>query len=151
MKGVKMKKALALLLSFCVLFGFSLAEEDDLFELATDDQILNCYNLTMKHMRKRGLSPYAASSGVVVPAGKYIIGEDIPAGSYRLEFSDDPYDSGSIFLYDENGVFLHVLFVGKLENVQVYGKLDLVDGMIFDLRDTTATFYTYTGLFGEIK
>ena len=146
-----MKKVVALLLSFCFLFGLSLAEDEDLFELATDEQIINCYNLTMKHMRKRGLSPYATSAGVVVPAGKYTVGADIPAGSYRLEFSDDPYDSGRILLYDESGKLLQVLLVGKNENVQIYGKLDLVDGMIFDLQDTTATFYTYTGLFGELK
>ena len=116
----------------------------------TDEEIFELYSGIIEQFDKRNLSPYSSAEGVAVPAGRYTIGEDIPVGVYRLEFPNDMYDSGRILIF-KNGEEIpdNIYFVGAGENVPVYGKLELSDGMIFELQDTTATFFVYSGLFGK--
>jgi hypothetical protein len=121
------------------------------FTIMTDEEILEMYDLILDQFERRNLSPYSSMHGVVVPAGTYQVGIDIPAGSYRLEFPDDDFDSGRLFTYNKDGSINKILFVGKLENVQTIGKLDLIDGTYFDLEDTTAIFYKYAGLLGDFN
>lgn len=121
------------------------------FIVMTDDEILEMYDLIMTQFKRRNLSPYSASKGVAVPPGRYTVGVDIPAGIYRLEFPDDDYDVGTIYIYTTEEYPDKWYTVGKGAQVQVFGKLELVEGTIFDLQDTTATFYIYTGLFGDFN
>lgn len=147
-----MKKIIIVLIILSVLCPVSFATTaDNPFETMTDEEIMACYQLTMEQMNKRGLSPYSSSQGVTIPAGVYVIGKDIPQGSYRIEFPDDDLDYGFIHLFDANGEKLRMFSVGKLNNVSEIGKLDLVDGMTFELDDTSSVFYTYKGLFGDFN
>lgn len=148
-----MKRAITFILILLLFCSSSLASSiDNPFDTMSDEEILLCYQLTMDQMQRRNLSPYSTSAGVTVPAGKYTVGIDIPAGIYRLEFPNDEYDVGTIFIYVSGKEYPDNYYsVGKGAQVPVYGKLELVDGMVFDLQDTTATFYTYTGLFGDLN
>lgn len=147
-----MKKVITLILIFVMMFLCSTALADDVAKYKlqrhglSDDKIMEMYQLTVEEMERRGLSPFQ-TEGVTVPPGLYKIGVDIPQGVYRLEFPDDDYDYGFITLFNSNNEQTHFLSVGKLNNVQVFGKLELVNGMSFQLIDTTAVFYPYTGLF----
>lgn len=148
-----MRKFSVLTIAFVLLFcSFACAASfENPFETMSDQEIMVCYLMTMEQMNKRGLSPYSNDYGVMVPAGRYTVGVDIPAGVYRLEFPNDEYDTGSIMIYDSEGMLQNWYQVGKGSQVQVYGKLELTEGTIFELSDTTATFYTYTGLFGDFN
>ena len=119
------------------------------FYVMTDDEILEMYDLIMGQIERRGLSPYNSEQGVKVPAGVYRIGDDIPQGSYRIVFPEDRTDYGVIFLYDKDGELLRSFTVGNLNNVPEIGKLDLINGMTFELDNTSSVFYAYKGLFGD--
>lgn len=119
------------------------------FIVMSDDEILEMYDLIMKQFERRGLSPYSTETGVTVPAGVYTIGTDIPQGSYRIKFPDDDLDYGNILLFGSDGERIRVYSVGRLNNVPEIGKIDLVNGMIFELDSTSSVFFTYKGLFGE--
>ena len=148
-----MKKTVSFLIALLLILSCaSVSFADDIAKYRlkrhgmSDEDILQMYDLTISEMQRRGLSPIR-SGGVAVPPGLYQVGVDIPQGTYRLEFPDDDLDYGFITLFDENKEMTHFLNVGKLHHVQVFGKLELIDGMYFQLTDTTATFYPYTGLF----
>lgn len=151
-----MKKVITLILIFVMMFLCSTALADDVAKYKlqrhglSDDKIMEMYQLTMEEMERRGLSPYSSQHGVIVPAGRYTVGIDIPAGVYRLEFPDDEYDAGMIYIYEQDEYPAKWYSVGKGAQVPVYGKLELVEGTVFDLQDTTATFFVYTGLFGDL-
>lgn len=145
-----MKKVILIAAAFVMLFCSvaSATSFDNPFETMNDQEIMLCYQLTMEQMNKRGLSPYSSARGVTVPQGRYTVGVDIPAGTYRLEFPDDEFDTGMIYIYPDADTEYPAKWysVGKYSHVQILGKLELSEGMIFDLQDTTATFYIYTGL-----
>ena len=121
------------------------------FIVMTDDEILEMYDLIMTQIERRNLSPYSTAKGVTVPPGRYTIGVDIPAGTYRLEFPDDDFDTGMIYIYSTSEYPDRWYTVGKFAQVQMFGKLELAEGEILDLQDTTATFFTYAGLFGDFN
>ena len=144
------KLFLLCIISVLICCSCSFAEQETQFAEFSNDDLIECFRFTVELMKVRGLSPYSSEYGVTVPAGRYTIGVDIPAGIYRLEFPDDDYDAGMIYIYIPGQDYPDSWYsVGKGVNVQVYGKIELKDGMIFDLQDTTATFYKYKGLFGE--
>lgn len=147
-----MKKVITFVMLFVMIFlSSSLAEQGTPFAEFSDEDLIECYRFTVELMKIRGLSFYSTDYGVVVPAGRYTVGVDIPAGTYRLEFPDVNYNSGMIYIYVPGKEYPDQWFhVGNAAQVPVYGKLELTDGMIFDLQDTTATFYTYKGLFNEL-
>ena len=148
-----MKKMIIFIIILSVFCTASYATSfDNPFETMSDQEIMVCYQFTMEQMDKRGLSPYSTARGVTVPQGRYTVGVDIPAGAYRLEFPDDEFDTGMIYIYIPGKDLPDKWYsVGKYSNVQVFGKLELVEGTIFELQGTTATFYTYTGLFGDFQ
>jgi len=83
--------------------------------------------------------------GVRVPQGTYIIGEDIPAGTYRIEITDG---TGCYDVYDNpDGKLIHSGITGKSYNVTEIGKITFDDGNILELVNSTFIFYPYTGIF----
>ena len=83
--------------------------------------------------------------GVRVPQGTYIIGEDIPAGTYRIEITDG---TGYYDVYDKpDGKLIYSGITGKSYNVTEIGKITFDDGNILELVNSTFIFYPYTGIF----
>lgn len=79
---------------------------------------------------------------VTVPVGNYIVGEDIPAGSYTL--SGDKYavlrvyENISMQYYDDS-------YEVEKPNYLI-GKISLMDGMMVDVVYSPIVFTTYTGI-----
>ena len=90
----------------------------------------------------------ASVDGVKVPIGEYIIGEDIPAGTYRLEFPG-PEDTsfGYIYIYGPDESETDSYLTGKGYGVEAIGKIVLEEGMKISIGIVAAVFRTYTGLF----
>ena len=74
-----MKKLIAVLLAILILSGtFAFAESVDLSAM-TNDEVMQLYNDVKAEMSKRNLSVT-----LNLRDGKYIIGQDIEAGTYKL-------------------------------------------------------------------
>ena len=93
-------KRLAFLLAFVLVLmnvSFALAESVDLASM-TDDEILELLANVNAEIVSRGL-PKSAT----LPQGSYIVGEDIPAGSYIYTCLAEDNDWGNFTVYSERG------------------------------------------------
>ena len=86
----------------------------------------------------------AKEAGVVVPPGKYIIGEDIPAGKYRLYTAAD---NGMYSISNEDGKIVDSGLLGNTWGTNEVGKLELINGYTLEIGSANITFFTYTGIF----
>ena len=75
-----MKKLLALMVLLAMLLCCACAETFD-FSSMSDDEIFSAYDAIRVEMESRGLS---GKTERTLREGKYIIGQDIPAGSYTI-------------------------------------------------------------------
>ena len=136
-----MKKLITLLLILAMLPVIALADLPDISGLSTDDLI------ELNHQIQLRLFSEQLVSGVKVPPGSYVIGEDIPAGTYRVDF---PVVSdllmGLFMAYTEDYSDYVTYYIGE-NNTTAIGKVELKEGMTLEISDTTAIFYAYTGLF----
>lgn len=83
-------------------------------------------------------------SGVPVPVGKYVIGEDIPAGTYRIETTAE---NGFIALTSPEGKAKGSYLIGSVYDVMVIGKIVLEEGYTIEIDYGNITIYAYSGLF----
>ena len=74
---------------------------------------------------------------VTVPAGNYIVGEDIPAGHYSLEISDGGY----MAIVTVNTYTIHSISDGN-----GVGKITLKDGDSISIQASSIVMSTYTVL-----
>lgn len=86
-------------------------------------------------------------NGVTVPQSIYIVGEDIPAGDYRVVLTCTISISGG-YLSEGETEYSEVAgaFVESGKTVEI-GKLTLQEGLKLFINQATAVFYPYTGLF----
>ena len=135
----KMKRILASLLVAFLLIGTASASVPDLSGL-TADELLDTIRAAQSLLFSEQLV-----NGVRVPQGTYIIGEDIPAGTYRIEITDG---TGFYDLYDKpDGRLLQTGLTGSLYDVTEIGKITLEDGNALKFVNSTFIFYPYTGIF----
>ena len=134
-----MKKLIALLIAIIILCGSAVAETPDLSGLTADEL------LSVIREAQALLFDQQLVDGVRVPQGTYIIGEDIPAGTYRIEITDGTgyYDVRDV----PDGHLIHSGLTGKSYNVTEIGKITLEEGNELKLVNSTFIFYPYTGLF----
>ena len=136
---MKMKKIISTLLVIFLLVGPAYASAPDLSSL-TADELLDVIRTAQALLFSDQLV-----NGVRVPQGTYVIGEDIPAGTYRIEITDG---TGYYDVYDKpNGYLVHSGITGKSYNVTEIGKITLEDGNVLELVNSTFIFYPYTGIF----
>lgn len=89
-------------------------------------------------------------SGITVPSGVYTAGEDFPAGTYRIELSNQD-NGGVVLLYDSisdvNTAFAY-LYEYRLSNYDspVVGKIEIKDGNALAVRNTVIVLLPYEGL-----
>ena len=89
-----------------------------------------------------------ALDGVKVYPGIYIVGEDIPAGTYKIDFPELGETSvGTFCLYEGEEDLIHYSILSLDSGVYRIGKLEMKDGMRVEISKANAVFYTYTGLF----
>ena len=136
-----MKKLITIILILAMLPVIALADLPDISGLSTDELI------ELSHQLQLRLFSDQLVNGVKVPPGSYVIGEDIPAGTYRVDF---PVVSdllmGLFMAYTEDYSDYVTYYIGE-NNTTAIGKVELKEGMTLEISDTTAIFYAYTGLF----
>ena len=134
-----MKKLITLLLIAVLLLpAAALADLPDISGLTHNELI------ELNHRIQMRLFSEKLMNGVNIPVGRYTVGEDIPAGSYRVAISAE---NGLIVIYspDEKTVCSYAL--GLVYDVYEIGKITLEEGQIFDLSYGSVTLYPYSGLF----
>lgn len=80
---------------------------------------------------------------VSVPAGDYVIGEDIPAGVYSLDCK-----SMAMFEVYSNASkdFMSMVACHTVGGGETVGKIELIDGQTVSITVGSVIFKTYTGL-----
>ena len=89
----------------------------------------------------------AAADGVLVPAGMYVVGEDIPAGTYRIEYRPLTDVSFCTFTAVNEETWLSFITTLGFDSSNEIGKIELPEGTNITLSGGDVYFYTYTGLF----
>ena len=83
----------------------------------------------------------AVINGVRVPAGRYVIGEDIPAGTYRVELINPEFAIASTFMLEDPVWFFYTL---TSDNYEI-GKVQFDDGVTLRI-EAAVMLYPYTGI-----
>ena len=135
-----MKRFFSLLLVFLLIVpSVTLSDSPDLSSMSPDEL------LTLIRDAQLLLFSAELNAGVKVPQGTYIIGEDIPAGTYRIEITGiggyyDHYDK-------KDGYKLATGLTGSTYDVSEIGKIILEEGNVLVIRNSTFIFFPYTGVF----
>ena len=83
-----------------------------------------------------------AKESAAIPAGVYITGEDIPAGTYTL--TSEEY--ATIWLYrDREGNNFDTMYSLEKPDFKI-GKIILPEGIMICVKDANVTFEAYKGL-----
>lgn len=134
-----MRKLITLILILAMFLpAIALADLPDISGLSHDELI------QLNHQIQLRLFSEQLVNGVKVPPGTYTIGEDIPAGSYRVEVEGE---NGMYAVYDANGEPTDSSLCGSFHDVLEFGKLILTEGTTFEIKYTTFVLYPYSGLF----
>ena len=138
-----MKKLITILLILSLaLPALALADLPDISCLSVDEL------LELNHQIQLRLFSEKLIEGVDVPEGQYIVGEDIPSGTYRLEIVFQR-SGGYLTIYDskDNMKKIKGSFIGEYWGVVEIGKLELNEGNVVDISGNTLRFFMYSGLF----
>lgn len=125
---------ISMMLSVCGAFAL----EIDLSKYSKEELIeLNA--LIAKEMLDRGFEKQAT-----VPVGKYIIGQDLPAGTYTLKPAKDGFKIRVYSDVNHTGDYewIHSDYVSSDEYI---GKIELLDGQVLEI-DANVVFILYTGI-----
>jgi len=136
-----MKKIIVMLLLVCLSLPLTVTADvsmPDLTEYSTED-LIALKTLIAQEMLERGIEKQAT-----VPIGKYIIGVDIPAGTYTLK----PAKSGfTIHVYpnvNKTGTYDYI-YGEFVKSTEYIGKIELPEGQVLEI-DANVIFTVYTGI-----
>ncbi|MBR3927755.1 MAG: hypothetical protein IKJ65_01985 [Clostridia bacterium] len=134
-----MKKIVALLLALMLCLGSFPAFAELDFSKFTNEELIYLRNQINKELLERGVE-----KEVVVPMGRYIVGIDIPAGTYTVR----PYTSyGTFHLYvDEKAKYPFIGEVMAVRDNEYIGKVIFENGNVVELEGTSFVFSPYQGL-----
>lgn len=122
-----MKKLLLVALVACLLFSCAAADGVDLSAMSFDDLV------SLRNAVTAELMARPEWQRVQVPAGRWIIGEDIPAGYYAISAPSDLAIVKATPVGSSHFDFYHV--IAKGEKV---GKELFVEGSVFETSDVVA-------------
>lgn len=77
---------------------------------------------------------------VTIPAGTYIIGEDIPAGAYTIRHVSR---SAMVTVYDENG---RISEYHSVREGEIIGKMTMLNKQTVEISSGSVIFAPYVGL-----
>lgn len=135
-----MKRLFALALALVILAVPALADENPLADFSME-QLQGTAALIQAEILRRAGEPFT------VWPGQYVIGEDIPAGVYRVELQTG--GSGWFWVYAQAGDAVPV-FEGTLSNYEdvgapIIGKVSLAAGNFLDV-SVAVILSAYTGV-----
>ena len=135
-----MKRFLITVMVFITSIGIAFAAVPDLSGLSSED-LLATIRQAQSLLFDQGLN-----EGVKVTQGNYIVGEDIPAGTYRIEIVDG---TGYYEVYADSNQkkMLYAGITGESYDITEIGKLVLENGNFLKLVNSSFIFYPYTGVF----
>ena len=143
-----MKKLLTIILAMALILpAISLAELPDISGL-TDDELLE-----LDRQIQLRLFGDRISGGVEINPGQYIVGEDIPSGSYRAEVilsnnsSIDLYMIGYVAVYQSKELQSEVFGCMTGPGSEKVGKFTLEDGQMFEVNGFSIRLYRFGGFF----
>ena len=135
-----MKKLLAMILAMALIPAVVFAAIPDISGLTRDELI------QLNHEIQTKLFSQQLVEGVRVPEGVYRIGEDIPAGTYRIEMAKgSDYDSAGLSAVNTKGEYTFISMLGFPGSTYEIGKLALNDGDTVTISGSLI-FYAYSGL-----
>lgn len=120
--------ALVLLIPCVALASFALSD-------MSIDELVTLRNEINAELMERGYE-----KEVTVPAGTYIIGKDIPAGTYTIRHVSR---SAMVTMYDENGR------IGEFHSVrenEIIGKMTMSNKQSVEISGGSVIFAPYVGL-----
>ena len=140
-----MKKLLTLILILALaLPAAALADLPDISDL-TDEELLH-----LDWQIQAILYEHQLEDGVLVPAGVYVVGADIPAGEYRADTVSDV--GGCVKIYKsvadyEEGSWNHFseTYLGKMWGTLTF-RLNIEDGNVLYIYSNSLKLYRYHGL-----
>lgn len=147
-----MKKILALSFLLCLLPCIAQAKiskaqfnswSAKVYQLSYE-QLIELNSLVQSRLFEESLP----SDGVLVPPGEgYVVGVDIPAGSYRIvPQSSSEYDSVVFDIDYHDGGYSHTHLLGFCGSSEI-GKIELSQGATVNIIGGFVCFFPYTGIF----
>lgn len=132
-----MKKVISVLLVLALLLPMW-ASAESLFG-KSDQELLSMYQQIQSILLSR-----SKSYSIELDAGKYTVGTDLPAGSYRLE-CNGAYASCYVTIYTstESEPFPESYILAEMYQSSAIGKLDLVKGNILSINGSKVTLTAY--------
>lgn len=135
-----MRRLFALVLVFVLMFcSVATAESIDLSALSLDELIALRQEIDLLIF---GSDAY---KNVPVPAGDYVIGVDIPAGTYTLEAHGDSYAMITVYA-DANKDIMGMGACHSVGGGETVGKIEFKDGEVVEIQMGSIVFKTYAGL-----
>lgn len=135
-----MKKLFALILILALGVSCALADLPDVAGM-TDADLHELNRAVQLEILSR-----AAATGFLVPPGEdYIVGQDIPAGTYRLEYAGDEYGYAIVAIDRYDGSISDVYSMG-LSYPTYVGKVILKKGHGVRIVGQHVRFVAYTGI-----
>ena len=136
-----MKRILTVILALVLLCPSALADVD-LSSMSADELLALNKQISLDLFEKQALV-----DGVKVPAGQYTVGDDIPAGTYRIEYRGSLNTSFVSFMASNEETWLSFSTILGFDSSSEIGKLELPEKTHIEITGGDVYFYTYTGLF----
>ena len=136
-----MKKLLTLLLILALAApALALADLPDISGLSVEELIELRSKIQLQLFSERLIE------GVEVLPGVYMVGEDIPAGTYRIEYhAIKDYTFVNFSAYRDSPFFSYSTILGYSKPYEI-GKITLEEGVRIEIELGSLYFYGYTGL-----
>lgn len=141
-----MKKVTALLLAILLLTIPTALASGDLSSMTVEQLI------QLKTQIETELISRTEGESFGVPPGKYIVGQDIPAGAYKVTVTNSSVVGGMLVVYpdktkmDSQGSYQVMEMLSSMTGNEVLGKVELADGNGVWVSNGMLTFEIYTGL-----
>jgi hypothetical protein len=146
--SVTMKKVIVILLAAALLIGMALAE-DQLFTKPLEEMSLEELTEASLRISNEITARYGKIEGMVIEPGMYIVGEDIPEGSYYFEGVPGRL-STSLSVYpsiDKTKTLDAIQYVyGIGDTTPKSGRIILKNGYVIEFVQGPAVIHIYKGL-----
>ena len=127
---------------FCVVLILTLcmvsASADSLKQKSTDE-LLSMYQEIQSILLSRSNEYY-----LELAAGRYVVGEDVPAGTYRME-CEGAYASSTVKVWDtaSSKSYRESHIMAELYNSSVIGKIEFVKGNVVEITNSAVKLVAY--------
>lgn len=134
-----MKKIIAFVVCLLMISGIAVAEIPDISNLS-DEELVSLNKAIIEKLIDSGYL-----KEVTVPAGVYIVGTDIPAGSYMVKNTDKGSWPDNVNIYTDGKVEPYGYDMHSILSEGESAKIELKDGYAIEL-ETMCIFSRFVGL-----